>query len=894
MPDWTPHIRSRLASLRLPPTREHEIVDELSQHLDDRWHELVAGGASEEEAMRQALAQFRDKHTLARNLAPLRQVRERPSVTTSTAFDLRDAFRSVWRDRAYSATIILTLALTIGATTAVFSIVDATLIRPLPYADAGRLVALREVWGEILDRAPSLEVNERHFEHWRAHATSFESLAQFGLRPMNLAGGGDAAPVTVVHASGSLFEVLGVQAAIGRTPAPADDREGAPGVAAITDALWRHRFDANPAVVGQSIALDGRPYTIVGVLPTTFRLPRRDQLTHAFEVVVPLRVTVGWIGDHNNDAIGRLREGVGIEQARAELDALQVQVGAIATREGGRPVTLSSIVMPLSEHVVRASRRGLLLLFAAAAGVLLIACFNLANLSLARAVGRRREAAIRTALGASRGRLVARAILEQVLLSAIAGGLGVWVAWMALTLFVRTAGADLPRLHETTLDARALAFAAAVAAGTALLVALLPAWRIAGGGVQQVLRASSTAVTGDRVALRSHATLLALQVGLSVTLLVVTMLFIASFVRVLNADRGFVPERVLAVDVAFPAVRYGAEPVRNAGYDRLLEAVLALPGVETATTTSMLPLRGQSQVNFIATEGQSLRASELSALPSANFRLVAPDFFRTLGIEVRRGRSFTNAERDPNRPAPALISEPTAARLWPGENPLGKRFSRGIPSEQGFEVVGVVADARTTALDRAQPLMVYVPYWWRSRPSTSLLIQTRSDAASVLPAVRRAIREIDPEIAVGDARPLDDLVEASLAGRRHQTRLFAAFGSVALFIAAVGVYAVMVFTVSRRRREMNIRVALGARHRQVIVQMLRQGMAPVLIGIGAGVGGALAMGNLVANLLFDVEARDPAIIAAVVAVVLAVGLATCGLAVRRGFAIDPYLALRDE
>jgi predicted permease len=351
---------------------------------------------------------------------------------------------------------------------------------------------------------------------------------------------------------------------------------------------------------------------------------------------------------------------------------------------------------------------------------------------------------------------------------------------------------------------------------------------------------------------------------------------------------------VLAVDVAFPAARYAAEATRQDAYDRLLSTLQTLPGVASATTTSMLPLRGQGQVNFIASAGQSLRDADLSQLPSANFRFVAPEFFRTLGIEIRRGRSFTNAERDPNRPAPALVSEPTAAHLWPGENPLGKRFSRGIPNEQGFEVVGVVADAHTTALDRAQPLMVYAPYWWRSRPSTSLLIQTTVDAASVLPAVRRAVREIDPEIAVGEARPLNEMVEASMAGRRHQTQLFAAFGAVALFIAAVGVYAVMSFTVSRQRREMNIRVALGAPRQRVIGQTLRQGMTPVLVGIAAGVGGALAIGNLVASLLFDVAPRDPMIIAGVAASVFTVGLATCGLAVRRGLAIDPSLALREE
>jgi predicted permease len=884
-------LRARLSRLIFVLARQRVDEDlrlEIDAHLDSLTERYRRQGMSPDEAYVAARRRFGNTTVLREDIHNMNSI----GWVEHTVQGLRDAFRSVRRDRAYAATIVLTLALTIGATTAVFSIVDATLLKPLPFDGPGRLVAIREVWREIVDQAPSLEVNERHFDHWREHATSFEALAQFGLRPMNLTGAGDALPITVVHASGSLFGVLRVQAAIGRALTPGDDAAGAPDVAVITDSLWRRRFDTDPRVVGRSLVLDGTPYTVVGVLPAGFGLPRSDQFTKAFDMVVPLRVTVGWIGDHNNDAIARLRDGISGDQARAELDALQAQVGAIATREGRRPVTLSSVVVPLSEHVVRASRRGLLLLLAASTGVLLIACFNLANLSLARSVSRRREAAIRAALGASRPRLVGRALLEQLLLSAVAGALGVWTAWLGLRLFVGTAAIDLPRLADVSLDPRAGAFAAAITAMTAIIVALLPAWRMAGGSVLPALHASSRAVTGDRAASRAYQALLALQVGLSVTLLVVTLLLVTSFVRVLGTDRGFVPEHVLVADVALPAARYSTEAVRVDAYDRLLASLQALPGVTAATTTSLLPLRGQGQVNFIAIEGQTLRAANLADLPSANYRLVAPGFFRTLGIAIRHGRSFTDRERDADRPAPALISESAAARLWPGANPLGRRFSRGIPSEQGFEVVGVVTDARTTALDREQPLMVYVPYWWRSRPSTSLLIQTAAEAAALLPAVRRAIREIDPEIAVGEARPLDDLVEASIAGRQQQMRLLAAFGSVALFIAAVGVYAVMSFTVAKRRREMNILVALGAPRRTVVGQMMRHGMTPVLLGVLGGV--ALATGNLVASLLFDVDARDPMIIAGVVALVVSVGLTTCGLAVRRGFAIDPAAALREQ
>jgi predicted permease len=806
-------------------------------------------------------------------------------------FDIRDALRGFRRDRTYSVTVVLTLALTIGATTAVFSIVNGVLLKPLAYRESHRLVALREIWRQFSDRVPTLEVNERHFDYWRAHATSFESLAQYRQRPSNLTGSGDAAQVSVVYCSGSLFDVLQIQASIGRTLSTRDEVEGAADVATITDALWRQRFGGDPRIVGQPIVLDGKPYTVVGILPRGVRLPSGGALTEAIDAFVPLHVDVGWVGDHNDEAIGRLRDGVTTEGARAELDVLQAQVGEIATREAHEPVTLASSVTPLTEHVVGTSRRGLLLLLAAIVAVLLIACSNLANLSLTRTLGRLREAAIRSAIGASRPRLVARALLEQLLLSAAGGALGIWVAWTALSLFVQTAPVDLPRMNEVALDARVLAFAAAVSILVGVLVAIVPAWRIAGRDLEAALRAGAAAVASDRGGLRSQAVLLALQVGLSVTLLVVTALFGASFVRVLKVDRGFTAERVLAVDVALPATRYADEPVRQATYDRLLAAIHTLPGVEGVTTTSMLPLRGQGQINFIAREGSTLPRSEL---PSANFRFVAPEFFRTLGIALQRGRPFTDAERDPNRAAPAVISAPAAARLWPGENPIGKRFSRGIAAEQGFEVVGVVGDARMTSLDRTPPLMVYIPYWWRSRPSTSLLIKTAVDPSSMLPGIRRVIHDIDPEIAVGQSRPLEQLVDGSVAGRRYQMQLFVAFGLVALFIAAVGVYAVTSHGVSRRRREMNIRVALGAQTSQVVGLILRQGMTPVVAGVAAGSGGAMAVGGLVASLLFEVPARDPLLITAVVAIVGSVGLLTCALAARQGLSVDPAAALRDE
>ncbi len=397
--------------------------------------------------------------------------------------------------------------------------------------------------------------------------------------------------------------------------------------------------------------------------------------------------------------------------------------------------------------------------------------------------------------------------------------------------------------------------------------------------------------TSDRAGIRARGLLLALQVALSLTLLVVTGLLAASFVRLMNVDRGFVAERALLVPLSMPGNRYDSERVRQDAYDHLIAAMHALPGVTSATTMSALPLSGSTQVNSVTPEGSRLARSEQ---PSANFRFVGPEFFRTLGIPVRRGRPFTYADRAAGHSMPALISDLTAQRLWPGQEAIGKRFSRGIPGEAGFEVVGIVGDARITSLDRTPPLMVYLPYWWRTRPTLSLVIRSATDPSALMPSIRRAIGEIDPEIAVGDARSLSQLVDASVAARRYQMRLFAVFGIVALFIATLGVYAVTSYGVLQRRREMNIRVALGARSRQVMAMVMAQGLAPIAAGVGAGVALAIAIGGVVGSLLFDVRPRDPGVIAVVAAVMAVAGVLSCFVAARRGLRIEPASALREE
>ncbi len=815
----------------------------------------------------------------------------------TTLLDVRDTLRAVRREPVYAGAVIATLALTLGASTAVFSIVNGVVLRPLAYREAQRLVSIREVVPRIARRYASHPVNARHFEEWRRQATAFASIAEVEWRTTNLTGAGDPAQVVIVRASGTVFDVLQMPVALGRPLTRDDERPDHPPVAVISQRLWADRLGRDPQVVGRGLILGGTQYTVVGVLEPRSELPAFDLLSESaslsskFDLVVPFRLNfanIGWMGQFNYAAVARLKAAVTLEQARGELDVIQQSVAQIATRETHEPIDLRGWIMPLDESIVGRARLGLLLLLGAIGGVVLIACANLANLSLTRALGRMREAAVRSALGASRARLVGGVVLEQLLLAATGGALGVLIARQGLNLFVKTAPIDLPRVNEVVIDGRVLGFAALVAIVAGLCVALLPAWRMGRGDVQATLRGGGHGAT-DRGGLRVRATLLAVQVALSVTLLVVTGLFITSFVQLLRVDPGFSPERVTAVEIAPIANRYPDEKARAALYDRILASARDLPGITSAAWTSALPLTGETWVDLIARIGDIRPSSQKS---SANYRFIGPDYFRTLSMPIAKGRAID--ERDRNRAVvPAVISARAAQTLWPGEDPLGQQFARGDPS-QHFEVVGIVADGHATALEAESPLMVYVPYWFNNEGKSVLMVRTPGEATAVAAELRRVIHAVDPEIAIADVSPLRQVVDKALAGRRYQMWLFTAFGAVALVIATVGVYATTAYGVSRRRREMNIRAALGARASQVIALVLRQSLTPLFAGIAAGCAGALAIGTVVASLLFKVRAADPFVLATVVVLVGAVGVLASATAARQGMRVDPAAALREE
>ena len=815
----------------------------------------------------------------------------------TTLLDVRDALRAVRREPLYAGAVIATLALTLGASTAVFSIVNGVVLRPLAYREAQRLVSIREVVPRIARRYATSPVNARHFEEWRRQATSFASIAEVEWRTTNLTGAGDPAQVVLVRASGTVFDVLQMPVALGRPLTRDDERPDHPPVAVISQRLWEDRLGRDPQVVGRGLILGGTQYTVVGVLEPRSELPGFELLSESaslsskFDLVVPFRLNfsrIGWMGQFNYAAVARLKAGVTLEQARAELDVIQQSVADIATRETHEPIELRGWIMPLGESIVGRARLGLLLLLGAIGGVVLIACANLANLSLTRALGRMREAAVRSALGASRARLAGGVVLEQLVLAATGGALGVLIARQGLNLFVKTAPIDLPRVNDVVIDGRVLGFAALVAIAAGLCVALLPAWRMGRGDVQATLRGGGHGAT-DRGGLRVRSTLLAVQVALSVTLLVVTGLFVTSFVQLLRVDPGFSPEHVTAVEIAPIANRYPDEKTRAALYDRILAAAHDLPGITSAAWTSALPLTGETWVDLIARIGDTRPSSQK---PSANYRFIGPDYFRTLSMPITKGRAID--ERDRNRAVvPAVISARAAQTLWPGADPLGQQFARGDPS-QHFEVVGMVADGHATALEAESPLMVYVPYWFNNEGRSVLMVRTPGEAAAMAGELRRVIHAVDPEIAIADVSPLRQVVDKALAGRRYQMWLFTAFGAVALLIATVGVYATTAYGVSRRRREMNIRAALGARASQVIGLVLRQSLTPLFAGIAAGCAGALAMGTVVASLLFKVRATNPFVLATVVALVGAVGVLASATAARQGMRVDPAAALRDE
>ncbi len=779
--------------------------------------------------------------------------------------------------------IVLSLAVGIGANTAIFSLVNGVLLRPPDYPHPERLVALTQWAPKLLRSYPALPVNIAIYAEWRKQMSSFESIGIERYGRFNLTGSGQPEQVRGATVSAGVFQVFGVQPSIGRAFTEQEDQSGHDQVVVLADSLWRRRYQADPAIVGRKILLDGKPHEVVGVMPASFQFPGEEKIGQGFtseavEIFRPLGYEPGdlkvQMGDFNFWTTARLRPGVSPAKAQAELNVVQSGI----SKQIPGDFDLHASLVPLQERMVGDVRQGLILLMAAVGAVLLVLCVNLANLSLARAAGRIRDSAIRTALGASRGRLLGQSVVESTLLALAGGALGVVLSYWGLHGLLAAAPIDLPRLHEVRVDGHVLLFALAISLLTGLIFGALPALRSVRSSPLEALKLGGRGNTEGRGGLRVRNVLVTLEVGLSAALLVTAGLLIASFVRLMTVDRGFQVERVLAMNLSLLDTKYPKPPERTAFFQRVLDKATAMPGVQSASLVSALPLMGETWIDLVGTEHDTRPMVEL---PSTNVRFVSPGYFQTLRVNMRGGRDFE--EQDRNRKV-AIISSSLARRLWGQENPVGRKMTS---NDTLVEVVGVTPDFRSTSLDRDPVNMLYIPYWQRPRLSASLLVRTAMDPRGIASTLRSGVWEIDSEVTVPEVRTLAEVLSRSVAQRRFQMLLVVLFALAALALAAFGTYGVLSYAVTRRTGEMGIRMALGAQRSDVLGMVLRQGMTPVLAGLAAGALSAVALGRYLESLLFQVSPRDPLAFGVSGAVLLVVSVAACLIPARRATHVSP-------
>jgi predicted permease len=807
--------------------------------------------------------------------------------------DLKYALRTLSRNPAFAAIVILILAVGIGANTAMFSIVDGVLLRPLSFHDPARLVAVQEVVPRFASIAPTIPVNAMHFEEWRKSWHSAEQLAMLASHSANLTSGGDPERIIVGRVSSNLFAMLGTRPQLGRTFRDDEDRPGNDHVALLNDALWQRRFHSDPGVLGQKILLDGVPYEVIGVLPAGLQIPRISQLqamaygADSPEIWKPFALLDeerGRMGDFNYGCIARLKPGITLSQALDELNAVQANIA----RGLEDHIELRAFIAPLQDQITGRSRQGLLLLMLAVGTVLLIVCVNIANLLLARATGRSREFAVRAAIGASTARLLRQMLTESFLFAVLGGALGLAIAAGALNLILANAPADLPRLDEVRLDGRVLGIAFALTLASAAVFGLIPAWRGSRVDPQSGLRAGGRSATESRQSGRLRALLVAIETGLCTVCLVAAGLLLNSFVRLLHVDKGFDADHVITVNLNLPAARYPDLAHRSVFFRGAIDATRVLPGVSAVGVSNLLPLAGEGSNNMINLDGDT---TPVMQRPIVDFRLINEDFFRAMGVPIIQGRAVEASDRGRYV---SVISAAAAERVWPGQNPIGKHYHLGDPSAPALEVIGVVGDVHAGSLQKQPNPTVYIPYWQRDRSVMSLIVRTSTDPASVASAVRAEIRRLDPEIPVPQFQSMGEIVSASVAQRRFQLTLVLLFAAIALALASLGIYGVVSYSVAQRRGEMGIRMALGATGGDLRSLVLRQGLSPVLAGLVAGLVASIAVGRILSGLLFGVSVADPLTMIVVAAVLLAVAAAACYVPALRATRSDPLTALRYE
>ena len=823
---------------------------------------------------------------------------------SGAARDLAQALRALARSPGFAASVVLSLAIGIGANAAVFCVASALLLRPLPYADAERLVIL---W----NRSPGIGITEdwfstaQYFDIQSGHR-GFEELAIAIGANYNLTGDGAPERVGTIRASTNLLPMLGARAAHGRLFEPADAVPGTGGTAVLGHATWLRRFGGDPGVVGRSLVLNGEPYQVIGVLAAGFDLPREVMPTlggalHS-EVVVPLQLASDAASVRNREdynILGKLKPGVSRDAAQAEMDRITAGLrrdhAAFYPPNGG----LTFDVVPLHEQAVGNVREALLVLAAAVALVLLIAGVNVANLLLARASARQREVAVRAALGASRARLVREQLAESLLLALGGGAVGLLLCSAGVQGLVRLGSASVPRLHEIEVGPGVLLFVLVVSLVSGLVFGLAPAWRLSRPDLQSNLtegRRGSSAAGGlfsRRDTLRRA--LVGGEIALSVVLLCAAGLLARSFARVQQVPPGFNPTGVLTFELTMTGKRYAEPPAVLETYRQLWQRLASLPGVTAAGGVSALPLSQMMAWGPITVEGRTPAPGE--AFVNADIRVVGGDYFQAMEIPLVAGRLFDEHDtRD--KPRVIVVDQAFAEQLWPGQDPLGKRVRSGgfdaNASTPWLTVVGVVGRIKQDRLDGDSRIALYHPHAQYPTRAMNVTLRSQTAAASLAAAVRDEVRGLDPELPVYGLRSMAERVDASLARRRFSMLLLGLFAALALALGTIGTYGVMAYQVSQGTRELGIRLALGATPHRLLAFVLREGMALAFAGVAVGLAAALVLTRAMRSLLFEVGAADPLTFLSVPAVLLVAALAACYLPARRAAAVDPVTSLRSD
>ncbi len=802
--------------------------------------------------------------------------------------DLRYGARLLFKSRGFTFVAVISLALGIGANTAVFSVVNAVLLRALPYQEPERIVLL---WGDDRKRADHREqVSATDVADWRAQAKSFAAVSTYGDWRALVSGDGVPERLTAAQVGDGFFDVMQGRPLLGRVLLPAEQQDGKDFVVVLSYGLWQRRYGGDPGIVGRTLTLSGRPYTVVGVMPADFQSLPKGLLDESAELYRPVAEPPDETqrsGRHLR-AIARLKPGVALAAAQAEMNFIAAQL------EQQHPQSNTNYgvrVTPLREDLVGRLRPTLLLLFGAVGFVLLIACANVGNLLLARSSARQKELAIRAALGAGRVRLVRQLLTESVLLALAGGALGLLAALWGTSL-IEAVGAQLvPWLGHIALDGRVLAFTCAMSVLTGIVFGLAPAWRMSRPDLNETLKDGGRSAGAGASRSRLRSGLVVAEVALALVLLICAGLLIKSIVRLRNVDPGFEAKNVVTLSVWLPRASYPKAQDWHDIYGRVIERIEALPGVQAAGLTSTLPASGFDR-RSVELEGRTYKAGDY---PEVDNYIITPDYLHAMSIPLLRGRALTGTD-DTHAPPVALVSETMARKLWPGEDPVGKRlryYGDKVPPPWAT-VVGVVKDVRQYGLDMPGTMGLYVPDAQYPSFAATMVVQTASEPAALVSAIRSAVFDVNKEIAIYDVRPMAQLLADTILLRRFSMLLLGMFATLALVLATVGIYGVISYSVTQRTHEIGIRLALGAQRSDVLRLIVGHGMLLTLGGVGLGLLASFAVTRVLATLLYEVSATDPLTYTGISLLLGAVAFVACYIPARRAMRLDPMIALRYE